>query len=551
MSGRLVASDEICARDRLVIGGPITSRNVSAPVRINADVVISGKLTCRSINTGIQTPEESRRNNAYALRVDAAQEQYLANNLPEHTNNGDEELYPTKIGNFSKGLQHNNFGEVNLPAYAKLTYAVSSGRPTDFSAIPTYGPRQLTNPQAGYAYDLEGADAHALVIPPAPSLSSAWRAGEACEVYWMSMLREVLFTDFSTDPSIAAACVELNGLSDYRGTKPVTPDNIFRCSLFPSPGPYVSQFLLAPVNYGANTIDQKMHTPNPVNFMTDYNECLAIQNGQNPTSPLVVSVGTRYLINGRDLGQWVHVDVLYQAYHYAMLRLLQTGAPYNPGNPYTQQSYANQMPFGTFGGPHVATLLPEVATRALKAEWYQKWCVHRTLRPEAYGILVQHTAAGSRIYPVHDDILTSTIIQDVFNEYGTYLLPQAYPEGSPLHPAYGSGHATVAGACVTILKAFFDGEHILSDPVIPDNTGDNLIPYVGVPLTVHNELNKLASNIAFGRNYAGVHWRSDAEEAMLLGESVAIEILRDQRKLYNETFGGFTFTKFDGSVITI
>ena len=44
-------------------------------------------------------------------------------------------------------------------------------------------------------------------------------------------------------------------------------------------------------------------------------------------------------------------------------------------------------------------------------------------------------------------------------EAATYLLSQVYPEGSPNHPTYTSGHATVAGACATILKAFFDKYH--------------------------------------------------------------------------------------------
>jgi len=50
---------------------------------------------------------------------------------------------------------------------------------------------------------------------------------------------------------------------------------------------------------------------------------------------------------------------------------------------------------------------------------------------------------------------------------------------------------------------------------------------------------------------AAVHWRSDADQALLLGEAVAISILRDQRSTYNEPFSGFTFTKFDGTVITV
>ncbi len=66
-----------------------------------------------------------------------------------------------------------------------------------------------------------------------------------------------------------------------------------------------------------------------------------------------------------------------------------------------------------------------------------------------------------------------------------------------------------------------------------------------------NELNKLANNVALGRDIEGVHWRSDAAQALVLGEKVAISILRDQRRNFNEPFAGFTFTKFDGSTITV
>ncbi len=58
---------------------------------------------------------------------------------------------------------------------------------------------------------------------------------------------------------------------------------------------------------------------------------------------------------------------------------------------------------------------------------------------------------------------------------GNALLPMAFPEGSPTHPAYGAGHATVAGACVTILKAWFDESTRLVDlnvtPVQPSDMG--------------------------------------------------------------------------------
>jgi hypothetical protein len=40
-------------------------------------------------------------------------------------------------------------------------------------------------------------------------------------------------------------------------------------------------------------------------------------------------------------------------------------------------------------------------------------------------------------------------------------------------------------------------------------------------------------------------------QGLLLGEKVAISILRDQRHTYNEPFSGFTFTKFSGNTITV
>ena len=64
-------------------------------------------------------------------------------------------------------------------------------------------------------------------------------------------------------------------------------------------------------------------------------------------------------------------------------------------------------------------------------------------------------------------------------------------------------------------------------------------------------LNNLASNIAMGRDMAGVHWRSDATEALRMGEAVAIRLLREFKSCYNEEFAGFTLTKFDGTLITI
>jgi membrane-associated phospholipid phosphatase len=136
-------------------------------------------------------------------------------------------------------------------------------------------------------------------------------------------------------------------------------------------------------------------------------------------------------------------------------------------------------------------------------------------------------------------------------KYGSYLLPMGYPEGSPTHPAYPAGHAAFAGAGATMLKAFYNEAFVVPSPVVASADGTSLVPYVGAPLTVGNELNKLASNIAVGRDASGVHWRSDGAEGMAIGEAAAIAVLQDLRHCYNENFDGFSFTRFDGTPITI
>jgi hypothetical protein len=153
-------------------------------------------------------------------------------------------------------------------------------------------------------------------------------------------------------------------------------------------------------------------------------------------------------------------------------------------------------------------------------------------------------------YRIHHEILDSPVLTAIFNKYGTYLLPMAYPEGSPTHPAYPAAHAAFAGAGATILKAFFDETFVIPAPVVASADGTLLSPYAGT-LTVGNELNKLASNIGVGRDAPGVHWRTDGHEGLALGEAAAIALLQDVRYTHNEPFNGFMFTKFDGTMIVI
>ncbi len=505
-----------------------------------------------------------RAKNSRRLRTDAARANFEATkNITDRPNNGDELLYPNRIGNYSKGLPHQANGEVVPAAYNALLDALRTGQNSKFEQIPLGGTRKLTSPQSGYAYDLEGRDAFSFIQKPAPKFASKENGAEISENYWMALLRDVPFTQYPTNPIANAAAADLTLFgSDFKGPKvagQVTTGTLFR-GLTPGDlnGPWMSQFWYQPCFFGANEINQKIRTVKSIadggqNYMTDYATWLSIQNGVNPSQGDNFDPIARYMRTGRDLGQWVHVDVLFQGYFQAFLVMAGTlGTGADAGNPYNTS--ATQAGFATFGGPHIATLLCEVATRALKAVWNQKWIVHRRLRPEVFAERIHRKLYNAANYPIQSEILNSINTNSRLGGYlpaGNALLPQAFPEGSPTHPAYGAGHATVAGACVTILKAWFNENAVVANPVVPDSTGQVLTPYVGAPLTIGGELNKIAANVALGRNIAGVHWRSDATESIKLGEEVALSVLRDQKNTYNEPFAGFSLTKFDGTTVTV
>jgi hypothetical protein len=148
-------------------------------------------------------------------------------------------------------------------------------------------------------------------------------------------------------------------------------------------------------------------------------------------------------------------------------------------------------------------------------------------------------------------LLNSQGLNACWRHNSSYLLPQAFPEGSPAHPSYPTGHGTVGGACITILKFFFDGSFAISHPVVASPSGGTLTPYTGAPLTVQGELNKLAHNVTLGHGiHPGIHYRSDSDASLLLGEAVALSILQDKASAYNEKFS-VTITKFDGTTATI
>jgi len=354
--------------------------------------------------------------------------------------------------------------------------------------------------------------------------------------------------------------------------------------------------------------------------MTDWCSWLDVQNGASFGGSDQYEEQHRFITTPRDLATYVHFDQLYQAYLNACLIMLSRGDAVSAGFPEPNEN-GTRTPFATYGGPHILSLVCEVATRCLKAVRREKFNYHRRARPEALAgrltlqnmqtalpsthplgdaqhaiqsmltdlpadlkqALVAHNLDQNkpeqwekrRLVPCTEECFPEGIKEDFFNERNL-LLPMAFPEGSPMHPAYGAGHATVAGGCVTMLKAFFEmfdlegekryrdyltegvrpPEKLLFDDkpaaFVPDPTGQTLsmTDFKGSPLTIQGELDKLAANVAIGRNMAGVHYYTDYYDSIRMGERIALGILQEQMATYPE-YVSISFTSFDGDFVLL
>ncbi|MHC4879017.1 MAG: vanadium-dependent haloperoxidase [Planctomycetota bacterium] len=600
----------------------------------------------------------SRKQQALDVRI-AAAELAASRPHPNHVANGDEQKFrretdgksdPSYVASFTKGLQHCfHTGLIVSPGdFQQFVKGIDSGDPRDFIDTPL-GPgadakkwqstetnqlldsdtkrvRAWESQGAGRTFDLEGPDAQAVTMPPAPPLGSAELTAEIAEVYAQALLRDVPFTEITEGrgkvkftgkgkpettvqqvleilnsldwfseadiPGLTAAEAgrrrgQFDGQNAFRG---VTPgDNV---------GPYLSQFLLAGnagingndvercpsdglISYGAVSIDQRVRFATPhQDYMQLWKDWLDVQNAAalGGTEVYEADPKRRFITTPRDLATYVHYDALYEAYLNACLILLANGIPFDPGIPFQRpDTDDHQQGFAHFGGPHILSLVTEVATRALKAVRFQKFNVHRRLRPEALAGRISRakelcvpelSSMVTDLQPMLD-LVAQKNPSDADLPDGNYLLPMAFREGSPMHPAYGAGHATVAGACITILKAFFDHKHPLAIAAKGDATKAFVSKYVAskkesslevvdvcgpcgqsAELTVEGELNKLASNISIGRDWAGVHYFTDYIESLRMGEQIAIGILEEQKLTYGENFS-MTVPLYDGGSVRI
>lgn len=494
----------------------------------------------------------ARRLASYRVRLKSARA-HFSDSLVNQRTNGDEGVYSADYrASFTKALPHDALGEVDPYAYQALLAALDSGEHNDFENVPLGGVRKLANPQAAYKFEMVGTDSHSTFMRPAPKFSGQETAAEMVELYWKALCRDIPFSEYDTDPMIAAAVSELSNYSGPSSTSifpySVSPQTVFRGeSSGDLTGPHISQFLLQDIPFGNSTIEQRYVAPTAgVDYMTDYGSWLNVQNGFAAT-PLIPGPA-RYISDARALGEFVHKDFSFQAYLSATLIMLGIADSLDIGNLYRTSS--TQGAFVSLGGPDVLDLVTKAGNLSLTGAWYQKWLVHRRARPEVYSGRLHNQMIGEKIYGLPSEVSNSEALDRVYSNTGTYLLPMAFPEGSPTHPSYPAGHATIAGACATVMKAFFNEDAPFPDPVTTDSSGSTLVPY-NESLTLGGEINKLANNIALGRDWAGVHYRSDGVDGLIVGEQQALGLLRDYSLTYRETFDGFTLTKFDGAQVRI
>lgn len=607
--------------------------------------------------------------------------------------NGEEADHDKYPANFSKGLKHDDDGLIEDTAdYRCFVEAINSddqtlfekhvetAKTTDFKctlkaddSAPEW--RGWESPRAGHVYELQGPDAGAVGMAPAPRVGSSELSAEMAEVYGLALIRDVPFSTIanggdekingSGNAELSSAQVvdalsdmpfydgdnrvsstpcntNQNGLNQFEtnrrfartfsDTGGLTTENVFRGSTPGAQiGPYISQFMLVGaqsiggnsdgnpsrpdtstkwdpqdgfIPYGAQPIDQRIVAHKVgLDHLTSWPTWLDAQNGAKLNGTDKFEKKRRYITTPRDLATYVHYDALYQAYLNAALILLGSGTKTSKGFPEPSPS-GRRTAFATFGGPHILSLVTEVATRCLKAVRRQKFSYHRRARPEVMGGRFTLCALGESGLlgtaenafeqsfneipaDIRDAIIAHNDLQNKTGlnahrevecdplfpagknapafKAGNLLLPMAFPEGSPMHPAYGAGHATVAGGCITMLKAFFEmfedaDSGVERKLVINDNdnayqpTVDGLsledIPAFNGSLTIQGELDKLAANISIGRNMAGVHYHSDYYDSLRMGERVAIGILMEQCPSYVETVE-LNLKSFDGDLISI
>ena len=428
---------------------------------------------------------------------------------------------------YSKGLPHDSNGFVNMSEYCKYIKALSDNDIRKLNNVTKGGSLKQLDTGAAWNSDVPEISKH-MNLKTVPTLKSNAYAANIVEIYDMALCRDVLFSNYATDPLILNAINSLSQLTEYDGP-PITNTTIFRgLSQGDVIGPYISQFLyISYLESGLIIRDQLKPSYGGPDFMITFTNAVSVQNG-TVLEGYGISTSPQYILNGRDLATIVKNDEPYAPFYRAALILYTLGIGQNADLPVN----ANIEPLINFGKVDVLTSIATVCRKAMLACWCHK---NKALfiRPEEGGIIVERQRLGIANNPdISLEITNNPVLASIFALNGNYLLPQAYPEGCPASPSWPSEHATIAGAASIILKFFFNTSASMT-LLEPDVLGTSLINS-GFNSTIHNEINKLVSNCAYGRCWAGVNYRLDVIKGIKLGETVALEYLKNHVASYSQ-----------------
>jgi hypothetical protein len=429
-----------------------------------------------------------------------------------------------------------------------LIEAMINGDVSALAQVPMGGTMKLLNP--GGALDVAGFGPHSaqFYLEPPPEPSSPTTAEQLAQLHWMSCFRDVPWDEWHRSPAHEPFLQSLGNREEFHPDfGPLFVDKSWNIG----DGPFLSQFLLKRIPFGNTDVDQVYwFSGSKGNYLLTEHEWLEAQRG-NVARVQVTRRAQRFIATPRDLAEYVHHDFSHQPYLGAALIALSWGQrALSERHPY--RYHPNQHGFVGLGMPDLLGLLSEVSNAALRIGWFYKWFADLYPRPEELAGLAVLARYRNLELGAMRDLGQHPAVEQHERMYQTQLLSQVYSSGCPAHPSYPSGHAVIAGACVTVMKAFFDNDFVIPEPVYPSTDGRRLLPLSQEqPLRLGQELNKLAINISIGRSLAGIHYPFDNLHGLRLGEKVALEKLCDICALRTDLSDGFSLSLLDGSQVLV
>jgi hypothetical protein len=481
----------------------------------------------------------------------------------------------------SKGLTHN--ATTGFPTQADvdlLLEARNKGTTEAVDAIPLSGAaiRKIRNILVGHNFNLIGTDpSPTLNVIVKPSVDSNESAFEMAEVYSKSLLRDVSFWDIEQGLN-ATANTHITNLNAFP-SKSIAPvsgglitapllhrDALPGCDL----GPYVSQIFYS----GGYFSPVRIESPQPQ--FRSYNDnfgsqtlatWLQIQNGEEPTAT-ASGASLQFIFSARQLMTLAFQENPGQTMSWLTDYVAQT-------LPLQFNGSDNNDAYISGGIQSLHSSIQGVITACCSTSAHHKWAVNMGIRPEVLAQRYDLADGLNNNSALFDDVPGLQFIKDRANgemapfisevqaqSGSTALLRTVRGNSSPMDPSMPSLWSVIAGACITIYKAYldchdqFDIPLAFPNPIVHSLTGGLPVAYAG-PLgstpTINGELNKLASNLGQAQGWLGEAFRSDL--AYELGETIAIRYLGDTVKSFHESydgvFEGFKLTRFNGEFITI